>query len=447
MSSGPLHGILSLSTLCPTNNSSDPFHSTIASFEPGVYQLLHFTFHSLANRTFLSEAFAPLAIIRTRKIIRHEASMRKRLSECVGDAALMYSTLAYSASLCGWVGGSISSRAPPEYFIGKALAAVRLRLQHVPQEERFDRWLLMSLYSLAATEFWSSIPLLWSNCPERFEAMKIRPENGSRMHGVRMHLNALVRLVNTHGGWGKMDPYLLESSILVAKFIALSELGTPAVEMSWDPGPNPPLEVVQSSTSTNYCNPPWFPQAIGQGFRKAPINPGLLSVILDTADYIQIALLCWSNEACVTEETETWLFRRLQALVYRLLSLNNLDRKLDECVRLAALVFLLNNTEHRGPQISAWLLLPYLQKALLETDSIPHDLRFWCICIGALVARSSSARRNWYFDMASECAQAMNLELTMKVLEYRLGEFLYIRSRQEAGLNELMEKLIEKRSC
>jgi hypothetical protein len=447
MSPGSLHGAVSLSTLCPTNNSSDPFHSTIASFEPGVYQLLHFTFHSLANRTFLSEAFAPSAIIRTRKIIRHEASMRKRLSECVGDAALMYSTLAYSASLCGWVGGSISSRAPPEYFVGKALAAVRLRLQQVPQEESFDRWLLMSLYSLAATEFWSSIPLLWSNCPERFEAMKTRAEHGSSMQGVRIHLNALVRLVNTHGGWGNMDPYLLESSILVAKFIALSERGTPAIEMSWDPGPNPPLEVVQSSTSTSYCNPPWFPQAMGRGFCNAAINPSLLGVILDIAAYIETALLCWSNDTFVTEEAESWLFRRLQALVYRLLSLNNLDRKLDECVRLATLVFLLNNTEHRGPQISARLLLPYLQNSLLEADSIPHGLRFWCMCTGALVARSSSPERNWYLNMASECAEAMDLELTAKVLECRLGEFLYIRSRQQAGLNELIEKLIEKRSC
>ncbi|KAI9151315.1 hypothetical protein HJFPF1_08517 [Paramyrothecium foliicola] len=432
--------VFTLPSLFPTDNTSDPFYSTIAHSENGVNRLLHFTFHSLTNPTFLAEAFAPSAVLHSKRVNRHSRIIHRRLCECVGDAALMYSTLAYSASLSEWMGGHINKRKPPEYYTGTALAAVRLRLQRTIHSDRVDHWLLLSLYSLAITELWACTPLLWSRSPEKFNSMRRRHTHPV---AVRTHLSALVELVSAYGGWKVVEPYLLESCLLVDKFAAIAQPAAPMIDLSWDPGPIPPLGTLPQPASGISEKERIILRDLGQGFVQAGLNPLLFEVLLNSVAYLQTALACWSMAAHVTTETETWLFRRLQALIHRLLHMVQLEQGIDICTRLVTLVTLLSTTDHHGTRVAAWLLLPHLQSALIQHRDLPLQFRFWCICTGALSAGQHSQEKAWFVNAAGTSLAEMGIELTKEAVELQLGQFLYVRSRQQVAVEDLVKVLKE----
>lgn len=132
----------------PTNNESDPFHSTVAATDAGNHHLLQYT-ASAAKMTFLAEAFAPSQVAASRSSMRHNQIVLDRTRQCVRDSPLMYSTLAYSSSCMASVTGTVDPNKPPEYFLGKALYAVRTNLPEIG--ERRDTWSLISVYALAIT--------------------------------------------------------------------------------------------------------------------------------------------------------------------------------------------------------------------------------------------------------------------------------------------------------
>jgi hypothetical protein len=87
-------------------------------------------------------------------------------------------------------------------------------------------------------------------------------------------------------------------------------------------------------------------------------NAQLNEVLGDVVQYVRIATDAWSM-ADVVVEAESWLFRRLQTLMYRLLRLRRLSGW-DECVRLTAMTFILNATPYRGPQVIAGIVIGHL---------------------------------------------------------------------------------------
>ncbi|KAI3327864.1 hypothetical protein HD806DRAFT_484209 [Xylariaceae sp. AK1471] len=422
-------------SVTPENNASDPFHCTVAGFDAGSHRLLHFAyFSSLVGTTFLAEAFAPSQVILTRTRIRHENIIQARLKQCIEDSALMYSTLAYGASYLGWVCGVLDKEALPEYFVDKALRAVRSRLADAEQG-RANNWLLLSIYSLAITDFWANHPSLWTRCSGR-HAVMLRARSMSTTP-ARLHLNALIHMVNSVGGWDYVDPYVLESTILLDKFVSGTDAIPPVLPLTWDPGRTPPI--------TEY-RPPIYYGHLGERFPQAVRCRDLLDILRDIATFATIALDYWACPQSYTTDMESWLFRRLQALVYRLMLLVELEH-IDECTRLAAIVLISNTTEHNGPQTFAETSVQHLQKALIrarfedDRGDMAPDLKLWCVLIGCMAAKSSSPEKNWFMAAAAQCISRMNVELTEVMLEWKMERFLYISSRQQAKLRDVLEEL------
>jgi hypothetical protein len=154
--------------LYPRNNAWDPFESTVAASEPGVSTLhvLHHTFVDLARTTFLAEAFASPTAMTGRVSTRHDGAMLRRMRRCVQDPALMYSILAYGSTFLCWMKGTMSEPSQPLEYFDKALAALRLRLSQ-PSAGQPDTWILLSVYSLAITEFWNGVSATLAWCPSR----------------------------------------------------------------------------------------------------------------------------------------------------------------------------------------------------------------------------------------------------------------------------------------
>ncbi|KAF4966555.1 hypothetical protein FSARC_5797 [Fusarium sarcochroum] len=417
--------VLRLLIKSPSNNGSDPFHCTIAAMDAGNHAMMHFTFDQGARLTFLAEAFAPSALVGRDTRMRHEWAIKERLKHCVEDKALMYSTLAYGSCCQGWMAGVLDQKRPPEYFIDKALQAVRVRLEDA-QGLKADNWLALSIYSLAITEFWSGAPVLWTRCPERYAAMMSPPSTDTS--AARTHLGALLSVVNNAGGWSQFDPYVLESTVLADKFLALDEFKTPVVPSTWDP----------ISLSPGYVASP-VPTLLRHNLLSKVVSLDLCLVLQDIISYVHFAVAYWSG-GDRHDKTETNLFLKLQALIHRLLHLQDLQRS-DNCIRIATLTFLLNSTQYHGSQASARTLISRLRQALVEarfwSDELDEGIRFWCLYTAAMTTEASPDK-DWFLCMIQRFYLPSALSYPV---EERLRGYLFLSDRQGAQLSKLMNKL------
>jgi len=147
---------------------------------------------------------------------------------------------------------------------------------------------------------------------------------------------------------------------------------------------------------------------------------------------------------------EQWLYRKVQALNYRLLARTELIG-IQEAVRVATLLWVLSITDYVGAGLTALFLLPKLQAALEMTklkepssSRLLPGLYFWMSCLGALVSLSaakqtlissgsSSPRGTLYsqqFNLfslhAAQTAHLIGLETKADVYRSFLQTYLYL---------------------
>ena len=380
----------------PSANGYDPFHCTIIGSDAETHALLLRTFFNVARGNFIAEAFAPNPDKQSKRMqeatSRHATIITKRIQRCVDDKLLMYATLAYSSSMLGWTTGRFRHKKPPEFFIAKALPDLRFRLGQ--KIGLADDWLLMSLYSLAITEFWNGLPVIWSRHPGRND-MILRTAAES-LEASRTHLKALIYLVTNVGGWHLVDPYILDSTILADKYLAIATMEPPMLSAMWDPGPL--KDDIRAELNITELAYPF----LGKQLLEEPLSTRLIEILKDLVAHCRVAHDIWSLSDAVTAELESWLFRRFQAIQYRLIFQyhDGASTYLDRCISLAALVFACGSTPSHGPQLGA----RYLAKALrgvLEEDTTAwkylssENLRLWCIYVGS-VAPGPPEDKSWF---------------------------------------------------
>ncbi|KAI9708501.1 MAG: hypothetical protein M1820_003962 [Bogoriella megaspora] len=422
----------------PTQNESDPFYCTVAGNEASVQPLLSYAFSYFARSNFLAEAFAPISVLQRRTQIRHSAIMMERVRRCVGDDMVMYSTLAYSSSCLAWSHGRLENGQPPEYFIDKALRAVRVRLSDPDQP--IDTWLLISIYALAITEFWNENPHMWMHFPSRQADLLRDTVQSSNAHNA--HFRALQGLVERVGGWEKTDPYLLESMILYDKYLAFSSMTRPTLPLTWDPGPLMESDSVRSRVQRSGLH------RTGKSFRELELSRDLADVLQDTAGYIRIARMSWRHSN-VTVVDEGRLFLRLQALIHRLLSLDGLQG-IDNCLRLAALLFLQSSIHTEGAKLSLNLVLQQLMAAVIDTDVVadgdPSRSKLWCLCTGAMTPEPAD-KRDWFIGKIVELLNFLSLDLGEQALQGILETYLFISGEQSQQVTQLINDINIRRGA
>jgi hypothetical protein len=427
-----------LPLIYPANNGADPFNCTIAGSDACGHAMLRYAFSSVAKKIFLAEAFAFPAVHSTARAMRHAHIMDERLKRCVEDEMLMYATLAYGSSCLAWSTGKYEHNKPPEYLIGKALQAVRLRLAARDARQSQDVWLLLSIYSLTITEFWGTIPEIWTKCPARYISV-LNSDRRDGLKSCRIHLGALLRIVSDAGGWKMLDPYILESSILADKYMAIHEMSTPVIPLTWDPGPmskarQDELQIHPESTLPH----------LGKKLLEATIGQQLATVIEAVVDFARIAHCAWSCANKLISLDENWLFLRHQALVYRLLSLPDSLQGLENCVRITTLIFLLNAAEYHGAYVSARTTLKYLTSALIRARLWEEGLRdgvlFWILCTGAMTTEQSR-ERDWFQEMLVRFYIPPSFVWSKQTLAEDLGSYLFLVEKQESQLLRLVDRL------
>ncbi|KAL7922908.1 hypothetical protein ACQKWADRAFT_291764 [Trichoderma austrokoningii] len=422
----------------PSNNASDHFHCTVANLDAGTHAILHMTFSHASRVNFLAESFAPPSKLLQHAPVRHDRMFQLRLERCVEDEKLIYSTLAYGSSLLGWTMGRFHSGKQPEYFLDKALRALRVYLS--TPGYIVDDWLLLSMYGLAITEMWNCLPSMWRELPERqVMAFKL----GSRgFAACRMHLKTLLQVVEWAGGWYKFDPYVLDSVILADKFMAITSRKAPIIPVTWDPGPLP-CGILEELGVTEEGLLAILPR-LGTGFHLERLSEELDGILYDLVAYCRIASVAWSCSS-IRPDTEGWLFRRCQSISYRLLlyAMNQNAKHLERCISLGSLTFILTSIPARGPQMSAQDVTSHLldllqEQALEERRNVSEGLWYWLLFMGCVVSEQSS-HRLWFLErMAEYCDKRV---VAKSDFEARLEPYLFLPLWQGARIPALLEYL------
>ena len=380
----------------------DPFYCTSAALDAKDQRLLFYPFTSFVETTFNAES---LSWTNSSTGFRHREAVLQRLRHCVVDGLTMYSTLAYCASCIRWAIGEKERERPPEYYVLKAIEALKKRLE---QADMVDTWLILSIYSLATSEMWA------------------------QNYGAAIaHLKMTRHFVTQIGGLTKLDPYLMEGILLCNKYVAIGRFEVPIFSLDWEPEPLPAQEMRNLQVEVE--NPL---SDLAQGFfdlGERILGPRLLHIIED----IRICALVSQQreiQRIGDPSDQHWLFLRHQANCCHLLSLKT-SSEVRECCRFALIVWLLKITGYFGAQRWSKRLLPDLKAAILRLDSAgewcPLGLMFWMTSLGAMTAEYTD-ERDWFLKRTIKAASSLRIGLDKEPFRCVLRRFLFLKS--EDGL-------------
>lgn len=140
--------------------------------------------------------------------------------------------------------------------------------------------------------------------------------------------------------------------------------------------------------------------SLGTKLLSADLDPKLKSVIEKIVCYIYYARQSLAL-APLPLDVQSRLFFHLQLLAYELLNLVEIGR-VDNCVRITALIFLHTNIYYRGSQLCAVRLVMELRSALVAArfweQSFGSGLRFWCLS-SALLLTDRSPDDEWFHSI------------------------------------------------
>ena len=375
----------------------DPFNCTSTALDAKAQRLLHYPFTSFIETTFNAESLSGMTLC---PIFRHREAIIERLRRCVVDRLTMYSTLAYCASCMRWAIGEKERERTPEFYVLKAIEALKIRLA---QEDTVDAWLILSIYALAVSEMWA----------QNYEA-------------ATAHLNMTRHLVAQIGGLAKLDPYLMESIILCDKYVAIGKFGAPIFPLDWEPEPLPAQKMLQIQAEIE----PLLSD-LAQGFYDLDehlLGPEFLQVIDDICVCAQVSQQM-ETQAIIDPSNQHWLFLRHQAIICRLLS-QVINSGIQECCRVALIVWLLKITVYFGAQRWSKNLLPRLKAAILKLktsgEQCPLVLMFWIYSLGAMTAEYTD-ERDWFLKQTTEAARSLGMKLDKEPFRCVLRRFLFLK--------------------
>ena len=380
----------------------DPFYCTSSALDAKDQRLLYYPFTSFVELTFNAES---LSWANASTIFRHREAVVERLQRCVVDKLTMYSTLAYCASCIRWAIGGEERERPPEFYVLQAIAELKIRLENA---NIVDRWLILSIYALAVCEMWA----------QNYQA-------------ATAHLSMIRHLVTHMGGLSKLDPYSMESILLCDKYVAVGKFETPIFPLDWEPGVLPAQKMLKIQLEVE----PMLSE-LAQGFfdlDKHLLGSEMLQIIDDIRVCAQVSEQMRTQE--ITEPSkQQWLFLRHQAIFCRLLS-TTFSNEIQECCRVALIVWLLKITGYFGAQRWSKRLLPGFKAAILRLDNsgkwCPSMLMFWMNSLGAMTAETTD-ESDWFLKRTMDAARSLGIKPDNESFRFILRNFMFLE--REEGL-------------
>ena len=372
----------------------DPFYCTASTIDAKDQRLLYYPFTSFIETTFNAESLSWMA---SSTAFRHREAIVERLRHCVDDELTLYSTLAYCASCMRWAVGEKERERPPEFYMLKAIKALKIRLE---KADVIDKWLILSIYALAVSEMW-----------------------GQNYEAAIAHLKMARHLVTRIGGLMKLDAYMMESILLCDKYVAVGRFEAPIFGLDWEPGSLPTQEMPKVQTAVDPAL-----SELAQGFYDPEshlLGSHILQIIGDIRDCVQASQQSVQGNALA----QHWLFLRHQAIFRRLLSLQTTGET-QHCCRIALIVWLLKITVYFGALRWSKRLLPNFKAAILRLEHTddgrcPAVLMFWMTSLGAMTAEYTD-ERDWFLKRTVHTARSLGIQVDKEHFRTVLRKFLFL---------------------
>ncbi|KAL8831151.1 MAG: hypothetical protein Q9191_001025 [Dirinaria sp. TL-2023a] len=398
----------------PAVTEPDPFNCATVKIDKREHRLLQYPFSSFVRISFPAEAMDLEPESVSYKNFRHRQAINDRLQRCVADQLTLFSTLAYCANCLQWaVGERAIPNRPAEYYTLKAIEVLKERLA-MPDPEP-DSWLILSIYSLSVSDMWAG-----------------------NYAASTSHMGIIRHFVCQVGGWKHLTPYLMESLVLGDKYLAIGKFAPPVLPFDWDPGRYSESKWIDLTANVDFGT--LGIAKLASGFLQLQQDTLCLElkiIVADIVEAVQVAHCLDSSRRTLDPNSEHWLFLRHQAFVSRLLMMPAKSGSIQECCRIALLVWLLKVTAYFGAARRAKEQLPRLKATLAQLDDEELQaepeakLIFWIECLGAMTAEYT-AERDWFLGRVVQSAVLLGIQLEKPEVWRVLEQYFLLKS--EGGL-------------
>ena len=410
----------SSSTTSPAYNASDEnaansSYTAAAPIDEKDQRLLSFVYTHFIKVVLKAKPSAFSSDYIAANQSRLGAAISGHSKDMVIDPLIMFTTLSYCASSRRWASGVSEDERPPEFYMVRAIEALRPRLQN---RDEVAPYLLQAIYALAVSEMWSH-----------------------NYQPATTHLIMIRHLVLKAGGFSRLKPHVKEGLLLCDKYTAIGNLAKPVFYLDWKPDELPAAQLQQIHKHVRSFLP-----NIARGFFSTAdddddddedlVGEDLQMIVRDIVACVSVAV--YSRIQTDSDPTlQRWLFLQHQFLTSRLLVFEP-ENQTQRCVRMALIIWLLRITTYFGAQRWSRWLLPRFRDELMalkakagKEAAPPLDLVFWMLHLGSLTAEEAPIR-GWFLRQTLEIARGMEVEVGREAFSRVLERYLFLKS--EAGI-------------
>ena len=397
--------------LCCTGDAIDPFNCTTTPIDHTTHELIQHYVRVIVPSTFRVEAQAYRS-----PTTRHTASTVEVVRRSMSNEMHMAALLAVSASRMTHVVKKDLGANSAEHFMYEAIKKLR---QHLRRDcVSIDQATILDIFWL-------------------FQA-----ESYSRSYDASMvHLRVVKQLVESIGGFGTLDRYMMESIMIGDILVSIETFVPPIFPFVCDPGALDP-----SQRSSLFLKADLRLGCLGRGFSHETFRPKLRLIISDLVSCMQMAQWVWSQSTPDPSDVK-WTMLRCYSILHRLLCLDqgqshpHLFAK-EECCRVALLMWLGQVTTSTGiatrsGNMNARRLKDRLlsRGVLNTTRHTERQLLAWMLVVGAFATADTDAE-TWFHHVLRKVLKDLNVT-TIGVLRNLLAEFFYLESTQGKSLQKI----------
>jgi hypothetical protein len=424
--------------ICFHNDAVDPFNASALGVDRWTHYVVQYYVYKLTPDCFIAESRPSKP-----QPEQFSTAITARIRSCLSSELHMYSLMASCSSRMRRFERVVieNRRNSPEYYVAKAVTALRAQLAKNPTA--IDTPTFLDIASLCSAETYMG------------------------NHGTAaIHLALIKRLIRDMGGTKKFAPFLLEFFSIIDQNLALDANSLPTLPPDW-------IEWDQDSflaqrmagvieNAINESSLPSLEPGTLPGWDAEFFSLDLFTIVNDLAVYLQAAQYIWNQPHSIPGDRK-WIFLRGSGILHRLLILKKGSAapsphpEIEECCRIALLILIHAVMCHIRARQFMKIWAPRFKDALIRSYS-PHNntpasdgrkvwlerpsIFLWVLNAGLYVSEDTDEEA-WFVNEAANAATKVSVDARTAYARF-LEAFFFLDEERRQELLEL-STLVERR--